>query len=116
MIFNAQLSMAIVNYHHMQVNSIKCELCEDDHPLTEQDCQSQGRGRPLFLTRFSSDFMPSFCTFIFQVDAADLKEELKGEEEFDLSEDLESSLQLFNGLLHSKVVITIKGWSDHNYW
>jgi len=37
-----------------------------------------------------------------EVDAADLKEELKGEEEFDLSEDLESSLQLFNGLLHSK--------------
>ena len=43
--------------------------------------------------------------YIFKVDAADLKEELKGEEEFDLSEDLESSLQLFNGLLHSKVII-----------
>jgi len=37
-----------------------------------------------------------------EVDAADLKEELNGEDEFDLSEDLESSLQLFNGLLHSK--------------
>ena len=43
------------------------------------------------------------------MDAADLKEELKGEEEFDLSEDLESSLQLFNGLLHSKVII------DHHH-
>ena len=40
-----------------------------------------------------------------KVDAADLKEELNGEDEFDLSEDLESSLQLFNGLLHSKVIV-----------
>ena len=46
-----------------------------------------------------------FLYIWMKVDAADLKEELNGEDEFDLSEDLESSLQLFNGLLHSKVIV-----------
>lgn len=37
-----------------------------------------------------------------EVDITDLKEELQGDEEFDLSHDLESSLELFNGMLRSK--------------
>jgi len=38
-----------------------------------------------------------------EIDFTELKEDLKGEEDaFDLSEDLESSLQLFNGLINSK--------------
>ena len=65
------------------------------------------RSTPFFDEFFFRFYVIFLYFYIFQVDAADLKEELKGEEEFDLSEDLESSLQLFNGLLHSKVVIII---------